>query len=60
MNEIYAVWYDNGAQYPEDHIFGLKKLFASEEGAKAYIDRIIADGYNHRDEYYITIEKINQ
>ncbi|MFO0452180.1 MAG: hypothetical protein ACK52I_26600 [Pseudomonadota bacterium] len=59
MNQVYAVWYDNGAQYAEDHVIALKKLFASEEGAKAYIDQRIADGDTYKDEYYITVEQIH-
>lgn len=35
--QVYLVWYDNGLDY-EDHDVSLKKIFASEEDAKAYVE----------------------
>jgi hypothetical protein len=36
MNQVFAVWYDNGLSY-EEHDVSLCKLFASKENASSFV-----------------------
>lgn len=38
MNKVYIVYYDNGADYIEDHDVSISRVFANEQDANKYKD----------------------